>query len=100
MQSSAILPPFAKRIKEEGFPRVTVGIKNEANHSVYLKCGFDRLNQDLQRLEPGQMTSWTLLEILFLLCWLLCSYQQSKSWSFLGIHGIFEMHRLHMEHKR
>ncbi|XVF11093.1 hypothetical protein REPUB_Repub07fG0239800 [Reevesia pubescens] len=48
---------------EEVFPKVRVAIKNEANHRVYLKCGFG--NHDLERLEPGQMKSWTFFEILF-----------------------------------
>ncbi|XWS49521.1 hypothetical protein CRYUN_Cryun12cG0010100 [Craigia yunnanensis] len=69
IQSSAILPTFAERIKEKVFPRVTVAIRNEANHSVYLKCGFDHVNQDLRRIQPGEMKSWTFIEILFPLRW-------------------------------
>ncbi|KAK8690974.1 hypothetical protein V6N13_074495 [Hibiscus sabdariffa] len=49
------------------FPKVNVSLKNEANHSVYLKCGFK--DQELQRLEPGEMRWWTFVEILFPLRW-------------------------------
>ncbi|WRX18308.1 Plant self-incompatibility S1 - like 4 [Theobroma cacao] len=63
------MPQFAETIRKEIFPRVTVSIQNEASHSVYLKCGFDRVDQNLRRLEPGQTTSWTFYEILFPLRW-------------------------------
>lgn len=73
IQSSAAgqQPTFAETIRQKVFPKVTVTMKNEANHSVYLKCGFDRdhNNQELQKLQRGEIRSWSFFEIMFPLRW-------------------------------
>ncbi|XVF52311.1 hypothetical protein PTKIN_Ptkin05aG0008500 [Pterospermum kingtungense] len=71
IQSSTALPPYVEGIKEKVFPKVTVTMVNEANHSIYLMCGFDGggKNRELQRVQPGEMRSWSFYEILFPLRW-------------------------------